>query len=358
MLTRVARATLVACLLLGLPALAPPARGAAPEPEPVPPKAREAVDRGLAWLKENQKADGSWATLPSSTASVPSLAAIAFLSRGHAPGKGPYGETVSKAIDYVLAVQRPDGLISRPAKGNAMMYDHGIATLMLAQARGSADDARKQKIDAALAKSVALILAAQKVRKDALHAGGWRYTPEARDSDLSVTGWQLAALRGAAACGVEVPKEQLDAGHGYVRRCAVRGEGGGFTYMAFQRDPGPARTGIGVVCLETLGDPGSRESAAGAEYLLAHPVTDPGAAFYYYTVYHVSHALDRLGGDPWAKAYPPLRDALLAAQSENGAWEQSAGQEKQAGSAYCTSMAVIALCVPYRNCRCKSGPDP
>jgi hypothetical protein len=126
--------------------------------------------------------------------------------------------------------------------------------------------------------------------------------------------------------------------------------------MVRQRDPNPARTGIGVVSLETLGEPGSRESAAGAEYLLAHPVTDPGAAFYYYTVYHVSHALDRLGGDPWAKAYPPLRDALLAAQSENGAWEQSAGQEKQAGSAYCTSMAVIALCVPYRNLPMQNRP--
>ena len=43
-----------------------------------------------------------------------------------------------------------------------------------------------------------------------------------------------------------------------------------------------------------------------------------------------------------------MGDALLAAQSEKGYWSQGVGQEQEAGEAYRTSMAVLALCVPYR----------
>ena len=70
-------------------------------------------------------------------------------------------------------------------------------------------------------------------------------------------------------------------------------------------------------------------------------------AFYYYGVYYVSHALDHLGGEYWEKGYPPLRDALLAVQNEKGHWDVGTGQERDAGDAYRTGMAVLAPCVPY-----------
>ncbi len=50
-----------------------------------------AVDRGLAWLSTQQAPDGSFSTFASGQPAVTSLCVLAFLSRGHQPGFGPYG---------------------------------------------------------------------------------------------------------------------------------------------------------------------------------------------------------------------------------------------------------------------------
>jgi hypothetical protein len=345
------------CLALSFCAPAPllmPSARAADRPEraiaddePVPPKVESAVDKALAWLARGQKPDGSWLQGHGSSTAVPSLAVMAFLARGHVPGQGPYGEVINRGIDYVLKVQKDDGMLSA-GNGNAAMYEHGISTAMLSEAYGMVDDARKQRIERALAKSVALILAAQRVRKDDNETGGWRYQRTSNDSDISVTGWQLMGLRGAANCGASVPKDALAGGREYVRRCAYQGRGGGFTYQARRGEPSPARTGTGIVSLEMLGEHGSAEALAGGDYLLKNPLTDANQGFYYYGIYYVSQAYNQLGGKYWEQGYPKLRDALLAAQSEQGPWEQGSGQEADAGEAYRTSMAVLALCVPYR----------
>jgi hypothetical protein len=316
------------------------------EEAPVPPQVQAAVDKALAWLAREQKSDGSWEQGGGSSTAVPALAVKAFLARGHVPGQGPYGEVLNKGIDYVLSVQKEEGLLSRG--GNASMYEHGISTAMLGEAYGMVDDARKAKIEKSLAKAVKLILDAQKLetKTGAEHRGGWRYTPDARDSDISVTGWQLMGLRSAANCGATVPKEALEAGREYVRRCSVRGSG--FTYMVKQRDPNPARTGTGILSLEMLGEHQSQEALWGGDFLLKHPLTDPNEGFYYYGVYYVSQALNQLGGKYWERGYPKLRDALLAGQNSQGYWPRGQGQEEQAGRAYRTSMAVLALCVPYK----------
>lgn len=352
---RFARWLLTAAALapvLGLPGVGrvpggPPAARAAEE-EPVPPKVEAAVDKALAYLAKHQRDDGTWPQGRTSTTAVPSLTVMAFLARGHVPGQGPYGEVVNKAIDYVLKCQQDDGMLSK-GNGTAGMYEHGISTAMLSESYGMVDDARKQKIDKALAKSVALILNAQKARKgNPRDVGGWRYQRTALDSDISVTGWQLMGLRGAANCGATVPQDALAAGREYVRRCAFQGREGGFTYQASQGEPSPARTGTGILSLEMLGEHATKEALAGGDYLLRNPLTDPNQGFYYYGVYYISQALNQLGDKYWEQGYPKLRDALLAGQNEQGFWPQGSGQEQEAGEAYRTSMAVLALCVPYR----------
>src|SRR6478609_8952205 len=55
-------------------------------------KIDDGVDRGIAWLALQQRADGSFPTLESGQPAVTSLAVMAFLSRGHLPGGGPYGK--------------------------------------------------------------------------------------------------------------------------------------------------------------------------------------------------------------------------------------------------------------------------
>jgi prenyltransferase beta subunit len=346
-------------------AAAAPAPVAAPSSgglggEQVPPKVREAVDRALDWLAKNQIKDGdrkgSWAQGGGSTTAVPSLAVMAFLARGHTPGQGPYGDVINEAIDYTLASQKPTGIFARETN-NATMYEHGISTVMLSEAYGMVDETRRDKIDRALPKAVKVILDAQKKPdgspKDMPHRGGWRYGPTVADADISVSGWQMMALRGAANCGAAVPKSALDEGVEYIRRCASKG--GGFGY---QPDGGPnqARTGTGTLTMALLGNIAKKEgqehapeAIAGGEYLLKNPPTDPGSTeFYFYAVYYCSQALNQLGGKYYEVAYPKLRDALLAHQQENGAWKGGSNQEAEAGEAYRTSMAVLALSVPFR----------
>ena len=88
--------------------------------------------------------------------------------------------------------------------------------------------------------------------RSADHAGGWRYQPSSNDSDISVTGWQLMALRAAKAAGCEVPSSSIDRAIAYLKRCAVK-QGGGFGYQP-SGGPNNARTGTGILALEICGE--------------------------------------------------------------------------------------------------------
>jgi hypothetical protein len=321
----------------------------------VQPKVREAVDKALVWLKQNQQPDGTWAHGGAAgTTAVPALGVMAFLARGQVPGQGQYGDTIDKAIDFVLDSQKSEGpkkgLLARE-DGNAVMYEHGIATVMLAEVYGMVDDARRARIDHALALAVQVILDAQHPGgkpKDENNRGGWRYAPQAQDSDISCTGWQLMALRGAANCGAVVPKSALDEGLAYIKRCNV--DGGGFAYQAHAGAPNQARTGTGILSSILIGgDKNAPEVQKAGEYLVANP-PDHDVEFYFYAVYYDSQALNQLGGKYWQTTYPKLVDHLLTLQQDNGAFRfgGGSGQENDAGEAYRTSMAVLALCVPYR----------
>lgn len=337
---------------LGLAFLAMAVTVAAPVARPVraasddviPPQAQSAADRGLEWLASQQRPNGSFPGSPEQSTAVTSLAVLAFLARGHNPGEGPYAEQINLAIDWVLKQQRPNGLLS-PVSGNHAMYDHGISTVMLCEAYGMVNEARQQKIQSAVASAVKLILDAQRVAKPGQYAGGWRYTPDATDSDISVTGWQLMALRGAANIGAAVPQRAIQAGIAYITGMAS--PSGGFGYTS-NNDVSSARTGTGVLSLELLGQHLTRPAIAGGDYLLSHPVSSPRqVSFYYYAVYYVSQAANQLGGKHWPGIYIPLRDGLIACQSVNGSWNSNLSGEG-AGDVYATSMAILGLCVPYR----------
>ena len=154
------------CLPLGLLLVAAPgqaAAGSGSSANPVPgvrtanpltevlppgkwPVVENSVDRALAWIATQQAADGSFPTLPAAQPAVTSLCVLAFLARGHQPGLGPYGTQMERAIDFVLACQRDDGLFSFEAATNTdhvdltaihtAVYNHAIAGLMLGEVFG------------------------------------------------------------------------------------------------------------------------------------------------------------------------------------------------------------------------------
>ena len=328
---------LVAAILL----VAPVSRSA----EPASPS-DAAIHRALEYLRKSQRPDGAWDSGGFGPAtSVTSLAVMAFLAAGHVPGEpGPYRESIERGIQYVLDHQRPDGVIASNSS-NGPMYCHGISTLMLAEVAGMIDDAEMAgQLRATLVRAVKLILAAQDRPKHPNHAGGWRYQPTSDDSDISVSGWQLMALRAARSAGCEVPSENIDRAVGYLKRCAVRG--GGFAYQP-GGGPNNPRTGTGILALEICGEHLTKEAVAGAEYLVKHPPQWSSMSFFY-EVYYASIAMFQMGDKYFLSYYPKLVAILLAHQGKDGSWLSDDGHDRTGGRNYCTAMAVLALSVEYR----------
>ncbi len=305
------------------------------------------VRKALEYLKTSQKPDGSWESGGFGRAtSVTSLSVMAYLAAGHLPGTpGPYREVIEKGIRYVVTHQRANGmLVSNPSHGP--MYCHGISTLMLAEVVGmTPDPLLAEQARAALSRAIDLIIKAQDIPKSVGHEGGWRYQPTSRDSDLSVSGWQVMALRAAKSAGCAVPAENIDKAVTYLKRCSVK-EGGGFAYQPGQ-GPNNPRTGTGILALEICGAHLTREAVAGAEYLLKHPPRW-SSEYFFYEVYYCSQAMFQMGDRYFLPYYSKLVPLLIEHQDPDGSWLSADGNDRSGGRNYCTAMAVLALAVEYR----------
>jgi hypothetical protein len=84
---------------------------------------------------------------------------------------------------------------------------------------------------------------------------------------------------------------------------------------------------------------------------MANPIgssRSPSAEHYYYSVYYCSQAANQLGGAYYDAIYQPIVQSLLQRQSKDGSWSSASSNELQGGDNYATSMALLALEVPYR----------
>jgi len=306
-----------------------------------------AVERGLDFLARGQLADGSWLSPMGKNTGIVSLAVMAFLAAGEEPGRGRHGAAIDRAVDFLLRHQR-DGMIITTDTSHGPLYEHGIATLLLGEVLGMVNDevAGREKLARVHRNAVNLILRAQNVPKDPSSTGGWRYSTTAIDSDLSVTGWQLLALRAAQDAGLAVPRRNIEEAVLYIKRCAH--PSGGFGYMP-GGEPNIARTGTGILALEICGEFRSQEAIRGGEWLLKNPLRWQGP-FFYYSAYYSAQAMYQLGGDFWARWRPVSEKLLLAEQKPDGSWPAppSETHENQAGFAYMTAMAILSLTVDYK----------
>lgn len=302
-----------------------------------------AIARALAFLHKSQEPDGAWSAAGNKHAAITALSVMAFLAAGHVPGEGRYGATVEKGIRWVLAAQRPSGMIA--TEENYQMYHHGICTLMLAEVAGMTGARQGAEVRKALEKAVDVILRAQRTR--GMHEGGWRYLVEKEDGDISVAGWQMLALRAAKNLGCDVPAESMERAVDYVLRCWDPITGAFFYYPNFR--PSVACTGTGILSLEICGKKmhRSKECLKAGDYLLKDPPRWGGPRFFY-SVYYCSQASFQLGGEYWTNYRPTLHKALLPYQRSDGSWRGVAGEDSRYGPNYGTSMSILSLAVEYR----------
>lgn len=222
------------------------------------------------------------------------LALMGLASVGHQPAdRTTEGEAIRKAVVFLL---RPDVMGAGGYFGQrdgSRMYGHGIVTLALTEMLGmGADKAQDALLRDRAQRGVNLILAAQRVRKhDPRFVGGWRYAPDAGDADLSVTVWQLLALRSAKNAGLVVPKEAIDAAVGFLRRSylSARDPQGralnpksAFGYVPGQ-SPQYAMASAGLLAMQVCGLPEAPEVLGTVDWLQGVPPTWETQNFFYGT---------------------------------------------------------------------------
>ena len=313
-----------------------------------------AVDNGLRFLAGALRPDGTFDGGHGRTAALPALVGMAFLSKGHLPGRSPYGEVVNRTIDSVLsrADMKPDAAFRGyfGQEDNGRMYAHAIATLFLSECSGMVDARRQRKIDEVLPYAVRVILDAQRCAKDnAEHLGGWRYHPDSKDSDLSCSGWALMALRSARLNGGGVPPEAIEQAVLFIKRTR-REKDGAFSYQSNRGQYAETLSGAGILCLELCGRHLAPESRAAARFVRQtyEKALSPDARGYvFYGLYYTAQGLFQIGGDEWKTFYPWLTATWLPKQRPDGSWvNEHNGAE--GNPVYATAMMVLALTVPYR----------
>ena len=304
----------------------------------------DAVDRGLAYLASNQDREGAWsAGYRGKNPAITALGVMAFMSAGHIPGEGKYGDHIKRGIEYVLRAQAPNGLIA--TEGHYEMYQHGICTLMLAEVVGMTEGKLADEVRKKLERAVLVILKGQ--RTSGFHKGGWRYQVHGTDSDISVTGWQLMALRAAKNVGCDVPPERIDMAVEFINKCHDP-VSGGYRYL-----PGAqvtiACTGTSILALELSGKEYHRSptSLKAGSFILKGDVAR-SRSHYFYGIYYCSQAMFQLGDNYWNTFRERLHEQLFNSQNANGSWTGRASDDAMFGPSYCTSMAILGLTVEYR----------
>jgi hypothetical protein len=346
---------LLACLTLAAPA-APALNAPAPLPDD---KTDLAIRRAIGYLVTQQDKEGAIQTqhLWANRTAMTSLALMAFAAVGHQPADDSNeGRCMKKALAYVLRPenQTVDGYFG--AKDGSRMYGHGIITLMLAELLGMGADGTQDKLITERCKAaIQLILRSQSIQKSDRDSGGWRYTPDSYDSDLSASVWQVSALRAAKNAGIEVPKSAIDRAVEYIKGCyySPRDASGrptdlksGCAYGVSGRAPVYSTVAAGLLSMQMCGRYEGLEVTGSTDWLM-EVKPDPDAQWFFYGSYYYAQGMYQRGGKYADVSKKNIEEALLPRQNPDGSWRATQHREAEAGDVYCTSLAILGLAVKY-----------
>ncbi|MEM8733674.1 MAG: hypothetical protein AAGG44_05615 [Planctomycetota bacterium] len=316
----------------------------------------EVIRRGIRYLMSRQREDGAIVDRQHDT-TMSALSVMAMASVGITPADdSPEGIASRNALEFVLRPDRQDKKGYFGNRDGSRMYGHGITTLMLTEMIGmGASEQQDTRIHDQCQRAIDLILSAQKQPKNSRYQGGWRYTPNSNDADLSVSVWQLLALRSAKNDGLAVPVEAIETAVEYLRNSFTSplnsagqplGESGGFSYLPDNRKATFAMTAAGALAMQLCGQYESPLVEQATRWLSEHPPKWEDR-FFFYGTYYYAQAMNQQGGEAAARAHRIVTELLLTHQSVDGSWAAEGGEEQGAGRVYSTCMAILSLSVHH-----------
>jgi len=345
-----------------------------------------AVEAGLDFFARMQFPDGHWSLdrtppgvqvseaklgqMRSDTAAT-GLALLAYLGAGYTHLGDKHRDVVRRGLDWLVRTQDPEtGELFAMADGSkpaavTRFYGHGIAAIALCEAYGMTQDPDLRE---PARKAVQYILDTQHPTR-----GGWRYyvdprTGRSTESDTSVTGWMLMALKSAQMAGLDVPKEAFDKIDHWLELAHFPDEEGKYVYNPYALDtpeqrhgrlPSRAMTAEAMLMAIYLGrGPDDARLLQGAQYLRANlpevgTEKQPLRDCYYW--YYATQAMFQMQGDYWQAWNDRMRPLLRASQVQRGplagSWNPLEPVEdrwgKAGGRLYVTSLHLLLMLEVY-----------
>ena len=309
-----------------------------------PAEVQQALIKALGWLAKRQDKTGAW--MGSRPLGFTGLSLMAFIGGKCVPQD--YASNMKRAVEHLKSVYKPSAKFPPGSKeaalqggliGQGEMYEHAIGTLALTEALVDMNDTSLEPI---VQDALNLIIRAQNtehkpdtlkgpVKPGTREYGGWRYRPDSVDSDISITGWQVLALKAAANAGFAIPDYSLTTAAAYVR--SLRGaEDGSFRYQA-PGDTGESagRAGMGAFILQLSGFPQDPAIAPALRFMQDHAPAwhgeTPGDGYPFYYWYYATRAMYVAGGEDWRIWKDWMCRFLVAHQNADGSWDGAAREK-------------------------------
>ena len=312
------------------------------------PKSEQAVMNGLVWLMQNQNPDGSWGDR--NQGAMTGFGLLCFLGHGEIPASPGFGTTVKGAVQWILdhGTKNEGRLHMEKSFNQAGVYEHAICAYALGEYYTMTGDKRVIEL---FKQAIGHIIEGQGP------GGGWMYSFDKSADDLSVSGWQIQALKAAHLSQLKIAgvDKSLDKAMDYIER--VRGPKGGYGYRGPSDDY--SLTGVGILC-QLFWKPDRTTLRKGMEWVLEvteknKPVSYKGNSADLYAWYYHTQACLMFGGEAWKKWNGWFQDEICDAQSPDGSWPIPGGRSPgpqngndMTGAVYRTSLCILMLEVFYR----------
>jgi len=314
----------------------------------------QALRRALDYLVSKQTADGYF---EEDHVGKTGLAVLALIG-GKCTGKD-YLKNIRSGLRYLESEfdQKPlyeGGPESAWENADDGMYSHAIATLAVIEALA---ELKETRLNGMAEKALSVILQAQNtehkpkgldgpVARDDENYGGWRYRAHSITSDLSVTGWQILALRAAKNTNFNIPDLSFELAAKYVRSLYGQ-EDGSFAYSGPSRSGDScARAGMGALSLQLCGHPDDPCVKPALRFMQEHPPTwnfeEPGDGYPFYYWYYGTRTMLITGGDDLRIWMDWICRLLVDNQNGDGSWDAAQSEEGE-GTVYTTALGAMIL---------------